>query len=83
MSAVDPNKVFNEAERDANLSPNDPLDGTLQDQLDCHAAVAPPNKESWNLDTWRPDPGVLGTINDECNPGGGSTVTGDAEGAAQ
>jgi hypothetical protein len=79
MAAFDPNKVYSEARRDAHIDPDDPHNGTLQDQLDCHAIAAPPNKKSWNLDWWRVDPGLIGTLNDECNPGGNSTVGGDIE----
>ncbi len=74
MSWLDPAKAFNEVQRDANLPDDNPLTGTLEDQFDCHAELAPPNKSSWNLDTWRPDPGVFATMNDQCNPGGGSEI---------
>jgi hypothetical protein len=74
MAWLDPAKAFNEVQRDANLPDDNPLTGTLEDQFDCHAELAPPNKSSWNLDTWRPDPGVLATMNDGCNPGEGTEV---------
>jgi hypothetical protein len=70
MSGFNPTKAFNEVQRDANLPDDNPMTGTLEDQFICHAELAPPNKSSWNLDTWRPDPGVAATMNDGCNPGG-------------
>lgn len=68
IARFNPARAFNEAERDAHLSYGSPLAGTLQDQFVCHALLAPPNKPSWNLDAWRPDPGTLGTLRDRCNP---------------
>jgi hypothetical protein len=71
MSWLDPARAFNEVQRDAHLLDDNPLTGSLEDQFDCHAELAPPTKSSWNLDTWRPDPGVTATMNDQCNPGEG------------
>lgn len=39
----------------------------MHDQLLCHALGAP-DKESWNLEPWRPDVGSLATLAARCNP---------------
>lgn len=39
----------------------------MRDQLECHALGAP-DKESWNLEPWRPDVGPLATLTARCNP---------------
>lgn len=39
----------------------------MRDQLECHA-VGAPDKESWNLEPWRPDVGLLATLAARCNP---------------
>ncbi|WP_034223687.1 DUF2599 domain-containing protein [Actinotalea ferrariae] len=39
----------------------------MRDQLECHA-VGAPDKESWNLEPWRPDVGLLATLTARCNP---------------
>lgn len=40
---------------------------TMRDQLACHHLGAR-DKASWNLEPWRPDVGLLGTIAARCNP---------------
>lgn len=40
---------------------------TMRDQLACHHLGAP-DKASWNLEPWRPDVGMFGTIAARCNP---------------
>ncbi|MBL0887620.1 DUF2599 domain-containing protein [Myceligenerans indicum] len=40
---------------------------TMRDQLACHHLGAP-DKATWNLEPWRPDVGMLGTIAARCNP---------------
>lgn len=40
---------------------------TMHDQLLCHA-VGAPEKETWNLEPWRPDVGLLGVLAAQCNP---------------
>lgn len=39
----------------------------MYDQLACHALGAP-DKETWNLEPWRPAVGLLGTLAARCNP---------------
>ncbi|NCT90298.1 DUF2599 domain-containing protein [Cellulomonas sp. APG4] len=39
----------------------------MDDQLVCHS-VGAPDKESWNLEPWRPDVGLLGVLAAACNP---------------
>jgi hypothetical protein len=39
----------------------------MRDQLECHALGAA-DKESWNLEPWRPDVGLLATLAARCNP---------------
>jgi hypothetical protein len=39
----------------------------MWEQLACHA-IGAPDKESWNLEPWRPDVGLLETLLAECNP---------------
>lgn len=39
----------------------------MRDQLLCHALGAP-DKESWNLEPWRPDVGSFATLAARCNP---------------
>lgn len=39
----------------------------LRDQLICHALGAP-DKETWNLEPWRPDVGLPATLLAQCNP---------------
>jgi hypothetical protein len=46
--------------------------GSMENQLVCHevvVAVVEPSKASWNIDEWRPNVGLLATINAKCNPG--------------
>lgn len=64
FARFNPSNAFNEVMEDAHMG----YSPTMHDQFVCHAELAPPNKPSWNLDTWRPDPGTLGTIKDRCNP---------------
>ncbi|GAA1865585.1 DUF2599 domain-containing protein [Myceligenerans crystallogenes] len=40
---------------------------TMRDQLTCHHLGAP-DKASWNLEPWRPDAGIIGTVAARCNP---------------
>lgn len=40
---------------------------TMRDQLTCHHLGAP-DKASWNLEPWRPDVGIIGTVAARCNP---------------
>lgn len=40
---------------------------TMHDQLECHA-IGAPDKDSWNLEPWRPDVGLLATMAARCNP---------------
>ncbi len=44
---------------------------TMHDQLVCHA-VGAPDKETWNLEPWRPDVGLLAVLAERCNPTEGS-----------
>ena len=39
----------------------------MRDQLLCHALGAP-DKETWNLEPWRPDVGSFATLAARCNP---------------
>ena len=39
----------------------------MRDQLTCHVLGAP-DKETWNLEPWRPDVGLLGVLAAACNP---------------
>jgi Protein of unknown function (DUF2599) len=39
----------------------------MRDQLTCHAFGAP-DKETWNLEPWRPDVGLFGVLAAACNP---------------
>ncbi len=39
----------------------------MRDQLTCHVLGAP-DKETWNLEPWRPDVGLLGILAAACNP---------------
>lgn len=39
----------------------------VRDQLSCHV-IGAPDKESWNLEPWRPDVGLLATLGARCNP---------------
>lgn len=39
----------------------------MRDQFLCHA-VGAPDKETWNLEPWRPDVGSLATLAARCNP---------------
>ncbi|HEY0188722.1 MAG TPA: DUF2599 domain-containing protein [Cellulomonas sp.] len=39
----------------------------MHDQLTCHT-IGAPDKDSWNLEPWRPDVGLLATIAALCNP---------------
>lgn len=41
----------------------------MHDQLTCHT-IGAPDKESWNLEPWRPDVGLLATLAARCNPTG-------------
>ncbi|MFI2101902.1 DUF2599 domain-containing protein [Isoptericola sp. NPDC019693] len=40
---------------------------TMRDQLECHALGAR-DKDSWNLEPWRPDVGLVATMAARCNP---------------
>ncbi|RPF23209.1 DUF2599 domain-containing protein [Myceligenerans xiligouense] len=53
----------------AQLAAAEPETGsdTMRDQLACHHLGAP-DKASWNLEPWRPDVGMFGTIAARCNP---------------
>ncbi|WP_225730079.1 MULTISPECIES: DUF2599 domain-containing protein [unclassified Nocardia] len=45
----------------------------MRDQFVCHwvwARMVMPNKESWNLEPWRPAVGYEATVAAQCNPGG-------------
>jgi hypothetical protein len=45
----------------------------MRDQFVCHwvwARAVQPNKESWNLEPWRPAVGYQATVQSSCNPGG-------------
>jgi hypothetical protein len=45
----------------------------MRDQFVCHwvwARMVQPNKESWNLEPWRPAVGYQATVQAACNPGG-------------
>lgn len=45
----------------------------MRDQFVCHwvwARMMQPNKESWNLEPWRPAVGYQATVEASCNPGG-------------
>ncbi len=39
----------------------------VRDQLTCHT-IGAPDKDSWNLEPWRPDVGLLATLAARCNP---------------
>ncbi|MBE1874401.1 DUF2599 domain-containing protein [Myceligenerans sp. TRM 65318] len=53
----------------AQLAAAEPEAGSdgMRDQLACHHLGAP-DKASWNLEPWRPDVGMFGTIAARCNP---------------
>lgn len=53
----------------AELNAAEPESATavMDDQLVCHT-VGAPDKESWNLEPWRPDIGLLGVLAAACNP---------------
>lgn len=40
---------------------------SMRDQLTCHT-IGAPDKESWNLEPWRPEVGLLATLAARCNP---------------
>jgi hypothetical protein len=46
---------------------------TMHDQFDCHwfvvrlPVVGAPRKPTWDIETWRPDIGVVGFIENSCN----------------
>ncbi|MBX9245936.1 DUF2599 domain-containing protein, partial [Actinotalea ferrariae] len=40
---------------------------TMQDQLLCHV-IGAPDKETWNLEPWRPDVGLVRVLAAQCNP---------------
>ncbi|WP_062989583.1 DUF2599 domain-containing protein [Nocardia anaemiae] len=45
----------------------------MRDQFVCHwvwARMVQPDKESWNLEPWRPAVGYQATVQASCNPGG-------------
>ncbi|WP_216077727.1 DUF2599 domain-containing protein [Isoptericola sediminis] len=44
---------------------------TMHDQLRCHALGAP-DKDTWNLEPWRPDVGLVAVLAARCNPVEGS-----------
>ncbi|ACZ31255.1 hypothetical protein Xcel_2237 [Xylanimonas cellulosilytica DSM 15894] len=39
----------------------------MHDQLVCHA-VGAPDKDTWNLEPWRPDVGLVAVLRARCNP---------------
>jgi hypothetical protein len=45
----------------------------MHDQFDCHwfvvrlPVVGAPRKPTWDIETWRPDIGVVGFIENSCN----------------
>jgi hypothetical protein len=39
----------------------------VHDQLTCHT-IGAPDKDTWNLEPWRPDVGLLATLSARCNP---------------
>lgn len=39
----------------------------MHDQLVCHS-IGAPDKETWNLEPWRPDVGLFAVLADRCNP---------------
>ncbi|QAY71942.1 DUF2599 domain-containing protein [Xylanimonas protaetiae] len=39
----------------------------MEDQLVCHALGAP-DKDTWNLEPWRPDVGLVAVLQARCNP---------------
>lgn len=39
----------------------------MHDQLTCHQ-IGAPDKESWNLEPWRPEVGLVQTMLERCNP---------------
>jgi hypothetical protein len=54
------------------LSPDADTPG-MRDQFVCHwvwARAVQPNKESWNLEPWRPAVGYQAVVQATCNPGG-------------
>lgn len=59
-----PHDAYSEAIQDGNTG----WSNAMYNQFVCHADFAPPWKESWNLDTWRPDVGLWTTILRKCNP---------------
>ena len=59
-----PHDAYSEAIQDANTG----WSNSMYNQFICHADFAPPWKESWNLDSWRPDVGLWTTIIRKCNP---------------
>lgn len=40
---------------------------TMRDQLECHA-IGARDKDTWNLEPWRPDVGLVTTLAARCNP---------------
>jgi hypothetical protein len=43
---------------------------TMHDQFDCHwfgVRLKAPRKPTWDLETWRPDIGVVGFLENSCN----------------
>lgn len=71
LAWADPKAAFSEVEQDANL----PYSEGMYNQFDCHAELAPPTKQTWNLDTWRQQESLAQTMNDLCNPGGSDVIT--------
>ena len=59
-----PGTAFDEVMQKAHIG----WSGSMYNQFVCHADLAPPWKESWNLDTWRPDVGLWQTLLKKCNP---------------
>ncbi len=52
----------------AAVSEEDGADGDgMRDQLLCHL-IGAPDKDTWNLEPWRPDVGLAGVIAARCNP---------------
>ncbi|MCK0117724.1 DUF2599 domain-containing protein [Isoptericola sp. S6320L] len=53
----------------AELVASDPEVDTpiMHDQLVCHS-IGAPEKDTWNLEPWRPDVGLIAVLTDRCNP---------------
>jgi hypothetical protein len=64
-AAQTPHAAFDEAIRRGGRGAPDR--GSLYWQFVCHANLAQ-TKATWNLEAWRPDVGLIGTIMAGCNP---------------